>query len=284
MNRRKLAAKVLPAFFVYLILAFFLAPLYWLVTTSVKPAKDYHAYPPVMIPNHVTADSYRVALGLVPSEWGENLGILPFLGNSLIVAFSATALSIVIGFVAAYAFNRYQFPLKRVLFFSVLGLRMIPSIVIVVPMFLVLGALGLIDTRAALVIAYTSFLLPFTIWMLEGFINNIPREMDEAAVVDGCSLIQTLARVIFPLAAPGVAATAIFALILCWNEFMFALVLTNVHARTIPLGITGFLSERGILWGEMFAAIVITAGPLVLFAGVVQRHMVRGIGTGATKG
>jgi multiple sugar transport system permease protein len=175
--------------------------------------------------------------------------------------------------------------LDRKLALWILSTRMFPPIVTAVPLFLMMRDLGLLNTRASLVILYTGFNLPFVVWMMRGFFMEVPRELEEAAMVDGDSRLGALRRVLLPLVAPGLAATAVFCLIISWNEFLFALVLTQTDAAmTLPVGIAGRVTQYEIKWGVMSAAGVVAMLPILLFALAVQRYLVRGMSLGAVKG
>ena len=207
--------------------------------------------------------------------------------TSAIVAVLSTICAIVLGTLAAYALARFRLPrkLNMRLALWILSTRMFPPIVTAVPLFLLMSDVRLLDTMASLVIVYTAFNLPFVVWMMRGFFQEIPRELEEAARVDGDSRLGALVRVILPLAVPGLAATAVFCLIISWNEFLFALTLTQTDAAmTLPVGIAGRVTQYEIEWGVMSAAGVVAMIPILLFALSVQRYLVRGLSLGAVKG
>jgi len=164
-----------------------------------------------------------------------------------------------------------------------LSLRMLPPMATVIPFFILARLTGILDTHLVLILSYMTFNIPFTIWMMRGFFEEIPREIEEAALVDGCSHWQVLIKIILPLSMTGLTATAIFCVIQSWNEFAFALFLTGVNARTLPTTVTFFLSVTGVIWGEMAAVGVVTALPVLVFAMLVQKHMIRGLTFGAVK-
>lgn len=209
--------------------------------------------------------------------------LLHYAKNSLIVVLATTAVSLILGSLAAYGFARFSFKKKEDLAFWVLSLRMLPPMATVIPFFVLARLTGLLDTHVVLILAYLTFNIPFTIWMMRGFFEEIPRDIEEAALVDGCSHWQALIRVVLPLALPGLTATAIFCVIQSWNEFAFALFLTGVNARTLPTTVTFFLSVTGVIWGEMAAVGVVTALPVLIFAMLVQKYMIRGLTFGAVK-
>lgn len=256
-----------------------LAPVYWMLTISLKREVDQFAVPPLWFSFTPTLAHYRDAFF--------NRAFGQYLITSAIVAVSSTICALVIGTIAAYALARFKMPggLDRKLSLWILSTRMFPPIVTAVPLFLLMGDLGLLNTRASLIILYTGFNLPFVVWMMRGFFIEVPRELEEAAMVDGDSRLGALRRVLLPLVAPGLAATAVFCLIISWNEFLFALVLTQTDAAmTLPVGIAGRVTQYEIKWGVMSAAGVVAMVPILLFALAVQRYLVRGLSLGAVKG
>jgi multiple sugar transport system permease protein len=208
-----------------------------------------------------------------------------YLLNSLIVVGASVLLALVIGSLAAYALARFRMGrLNDRLSFWVLAPRMIPSIAIVVPIFLILQQIGLLNRRLGLILVYTAFNLPFVVWMMRSFFHEIPIDLEEAAMVDAASRLSAFWYVMLPLAAPGLVATAIFAIIVTYNEFFFALTLTSTPAAaTLPVGTAALIGKTQTLFGEMAAAGVVATAPIVFFALLVQRHLVRGLTMGAVK-
>lgn len=256
-----------------------LAPVYWMLTISLKREVDQFAVPPLWFSFTPTLEHYRDAF--LNRAFGQ------YLITSVIVAVGSTLCALLIGTLAAYALARFKMPgrLDRKLALWILSTRMFPPIVTAVPLFLMMRDLGLLNTRASLVILYTGFNLPFVVWMMRGFFLEVPRELEEAAMVDGDSRLGALRRVLLPLVAPGLAATAVFCLIISWNEFLFALVLTQTDvAMTLPVGIAGRVTQYEIKWGVMSAAGVVAMLPILIFAMAVQRYLVRGLSLGAVKG
>lgn len=254
-------------------------PIYWMLTISLKHEVDQFAVPPRWFLFTPTLEHYRDAF--LTRSFGQ------YLITSAIVAVSSTFSALVVGTLAAYALARFKMPyrLDRKLSLWILSTRMFPPIVTAVPLFLMMRDLQLLNTRASLVILYTGFNLPFVVWMMRGFFVEVPRELEEAALVDGDSRLGALRRVLLPLVAPGLAATAVFCLIICWNEFLFALVMTQTDAAmTLPVGIAGRVTQYEIRWGVMSAAGVVAMMPILVFAMAVQRYLVRGLSLGAVKG
>jgi multiple sugar transport system permease protein len=255
-----------------------LAPVYWMVTISLKTEADQFALPPRWIGFRPTFEHYREAF------FARSFG--RYLLTSAVVSVSSTALAMTIGTLAAYGLARFRMPAKmdKRLSLWILSTRMFPPIVTVVPLFLMMRDLRLLDTIASLVIVYTAFNLPFVVWMMRGFFQELPRELEEAAMVDGDSRMGALGRVILPLVAPGLAATAVFCLIVSWNEFLFALVLAQTDASmTLPVGIAGRVTQYEIKWGVMSAAGTVAMVPILVFALAVQRYLARGLSLGAVK-
>ncbi len=209
---------------------------------------------------------------------------LPLVWNSAIVAVGSTLLSLAVGVPAAYVFARSRFRGKEDLFFFFLTTRMAPAISIVVPMYLLFNKLELLDTRTAVVLAHSTFNLSLVVWMMRGFFADIPPQVDEAAQLDGHTRAGAFARVVLPLAAPGIAATAVLCFILSWNEFLYAFILASFESRTLTVGIPGLVTPHGTLWGQVAAVAVVATLPIVVFTIAVQRHLVRGLTFGAVKG
>lgn len=256
-----------------------LAPVYWMTTISLKNEVDQFASPPLWFRFVPTFTHY------VDAFFNRSFGRL--LVTSAIVSILSTLFALTIGTIAAYALARLRFPYKldERLSFWILSTRMFPPIVTAVPIFLLMRDVRLLNTITSLVIVYTAFNLPFVVWMMRGFFQELPRELEEAAMVDGDSRFGAMMRVVLPLAAPGLAATAVFCLIVSWNEFLFALVLTQTEAAmTLPVGIAGQVTQYEIKWGVMSAAGVVAMLPILIFALAVQRYLVRGLSLGAVKG
>ena len=263
-------------FFVFLVIAF---PIYWMLTISLKTEVEQFASPPPWFSFTPTLEHFYDAFAT--RSFGQ------YLITSAVVAIASTTSALIIGTLAAYSLARFRLPysLDNKLSLWILSTRMFPAIVTAVPLFLMMRDLRLLNTRLALVIVYTAFNLPFVVWMMRGFFAELPRDLEEAALVDGDSRIGALWRVVLPLVAPGLAATAVFCLIVSWNEFLFALVLTQTDAAmTLPVGIAGRVTQYEIKWGVMSAAGTVAIVPILVFALAVQKYLVRGLSLGAVKG
>lgn len=257
-----------------LVFIFVLSPPFMLFLTSIKTNVDALRYPPVWLFKPV-ASNYREIFQLIP--FGS------YLINSLVVALLSTFISLLVGSLAAYGLARFKFKRSKDLSFWILSIRMTPPIAAAIPIFLIMRTLRLLDTKAALILAYCTFNVPFAVWLLRSFFQEIPREIEESAMVDGCSPFGAFFRIALPLIAPGLAATGIFTFIFSWNEFLFALILTGTRAQTVPVSLTGFIRETGIMWSHMAAAGVLAMFPMVIFTALVQRNLVKGLTMGAIK-
>jgi len=258
-----------------LMIIFVLGPLYWVAITSIKPSNDYLAVPPVWFPSQPTLIHYWAALFAYRGLDG--------LINSVIISVLATLLSAALGTPMAYSLARYNTGGQH-LSFWVLSQRFLPPIAVVLPIFLVYRSTGLYDTHIGLIIAYTVFTLPVTVWMMFAYFRQMPRSLEEAAMVDGCTRWQSFVRVAVPLALPGVVAASVFAFIACWTEFFFALVLTSRHAFTLPTVFRAFLGFQGSQYGESSALSIVSLVPSIVLGMLVQKHLVRGLTLGALRG
>lgn len=250
-------------------------PLLWALAASLRPEAEL--FGGSLLPREVVLDHYRAL-------WSERRFWVP-IRNSLIVAGTTTAFCVAVGALAAYALARLHFRGKRVILGAVLAVAMFPQISIVSPLFLLLRALGLIDSYPGLILPYLTFALPLAVWLLVGFFRQLPPELEEAAWMDGASRWQTLTRVVLPLAAPGLATTAILTFVYCWNEFLFALSFTLGPERwTVPVAIALFRGQYQVPWGEIMAAAVVATAPVAALVLAFQRRIVQGLTSGAVKG
>jgi multiple sugar transport system permease protein len=255
--------------------AFFLLPLLWVVGISFKSRIQTFTSPPLLIWKP-TLENYISVL-----TRGDFLSAF---FNSLIVSTSSVLLSLAIGVPAAYAFSRIAFRGRALLFFSLLVMRMLPPIAVLVPLYALIYKIGLANTRFALVLSYTTFSLPLIVWIMRGFFEDLPQELEEAARVDGATRAGAFIRILLPLARPGVATAAILSLLLAWNDFLFAAVLTNNSTQTLPVLLATYAgSETGVEWGAVAASGVLVVLPVILFSFAAQRHLVSGLATGAVK-
>ncbi|MEW1748568.1 carbohydrate ABC transporter permease [Streptomyces angustmyceticus] len=259
---------------------FVLLPVYVMLSSSLKPLEDvsgsFH-----WLPGTLTIRPYLDIWHTVP--------LARYFGNSLIVAGSATVCSVVIAVFAAYAVSRYRFRGKRVFTVTVLSTQMFPGILFLLPLFLIYVNIGnstgvaLYGSRGGLVLTYLTFSLPFSIWMLTGYFASVPRELDEAAYVDGCGALGALLRVVVPAALPGIVAVAVYAFMTAWGEVLFASVMTNDTTRTLSVGLQGYATQNDVYWNQVMAASLVVSVPVVAGFLLLQRYLVAGLTTGAVK-
>jgi multiple sugar transport system permease protein len=266
----------------FLIIVLF--PIYWMIATSLKPSDAILMSPPVFS-FKPTLEHYRYAF--------EQANFALYIRNTLVVAVVSTIIVVVTGSLASYAFARYNVGGGNLMFF-ILTTRMMPAIAVVLPFFIIFRTAGNtavgqffqlgLDRLGTLVVCYTIFNLPFAIWLLHSFFQDIPIELEDSARLDGYSRFKVFLKVVLPLAAPGIAVTAIFCLLFSWNEYLFASILTRNLAKTITVGVGDFWTQRGILWGPLSAAATVCVVPMILFALLLQRWIVRGLTFGAVRG
>lgn len=267
--------------FLALLLIFSLVPMIWMFLTSIKTQFAALEYPPQWLPEHPTLDSYRRLLS--PNEdFGRDF--LRWLGNSVWVSTATTILGVIIAVPAAYAFSRFSFPGRGGLFYSVLLRNMFPAVVFLMPLFIVMRTLELVNTHWSLILTYLTFGLPLSIWLLKGFYDNIPVELEYAARIDGASRFQAFLRIIMPLSAPGIIATAIYSFIVAWNEYLYAYTFINSrNLLTSPVGLQQFFTEFVTNWPGLMAAAFIMSVPVVVLFLVLQKYFVRALTEGAIK-
>lgn len=250
-----------------------LFPILWMFLTAFKRPRDAYSlsldFSPTLS-NFVTVFS---------DPW--NLGDMVL--NSAIVASVTVMIAVPCASLAAYSFSRFRVRGRKFLFFLILSTQFIPAVVIVLPFFLMFRTLGLLDTRIALIVVNLAIVTPFVIWMIKGFIDAIPTDSEEAAMIDGASRLRVIKDIVLPMAAPGILTSSIFCFILTWNEFLFALILTRRDAVTLPVGLVSFRTERGDLWELMSAAGVMITVPIFIMALLIQKHFTRGMTAGAVK-
>jgi multiple sugar transport system permease protein len=268
-------------------------PIYWTLASSLKTPADVFAMPPKWFFTP-TFHNYEVVFGLtVPTELegiteeqaGTNQSQFPlYLLNTVAISLGSTLLSLALGCTAAYTLARAQLRSRRAIMLSVLVTRLIPPVVILVPIYILWRNLHLLNSHLGMIVAFLTFNLPFTIWMMHSFFVELPVELEEAAMVDGCSRTQALLKIVLPLAAPGLAATSVFLVLGSWNEFLFASVLGGGEARMLAPSILAFITDKAILWGRLYAASSVILLPVLILTFLVQRFMGKGLIGGALKG
>jgi multiple sugar transport system permease protein len=254
----------------------------WIVLSSLRPTVEIMAKPPVWIPQELSFDAY-VAMFSGIGKGG--IPVLEYFRNSLIISVTSTAIAIAIGMAGGYAFARYRFRGKSGWFLGLMLTRTVPGIALSLPLFFVYARLGIIDTHFGLILAYVALNIPFTIWLIDGFFRQVPRDLAEAAQIDGCTRWQAFGQVEFPLAGPGIASAGIFAFLTSWNEFALASQLTrSVNSKTLPVGLLDYTAEFTIDWRGMCALAVVMIIPALTLTFLVQKHLVGGLTSGAVKG
>lgn len=257
-----------------LLLAF---PFVWMVSTSLKDKTEMFSAQPTLFPKVVTWENYR-------SMWVD-YNFAPYLKNSLIVAVSTTLISLLVATFLAYGISRFKFRGKKVVFNLLILTQMFPLPLLIITIYVVFARLGLIDSRAGLIISYCTFAIPFATMMLKSYFDGLPLELEEAAAIDGCNPFSTIFRVVIPLSAPSIAAMGLFSFILAWQEFMMSLTLIRSPAlRTLPVGITLMVGFRDIMWGPLMAGTVVVTLPVVALFIYFQKYLITGMTMGAVKG
>jgi multiple sugar transport system permease protein len=267
--------------FLAFMLVFTVVPMIWMFSTSIKTEYASIEQPPRIIPAEPTFQQYTTLLSPA-NPTGQQF--LRYLRNSIWISTATTVLGVLVAVPAAYAFARFDFPGRQSLFFSVLVRNMFPVVVFLIPLFILMKNLHLVDTHLSLILTYLTFGLPLSIWLLKGFFDNIPPELERAARIDGASRFQAFWRIVMPLSTPGIVATAIYAFIQGWNEYVYARTfITSQDLMTMPVGLEKFFAEYAANWPGLMAASFIMSVPVVVLFLVVQRHFVRALTEGAVK-
>ena len=263
------------------LLIFAVVPMAWMLSTAFKTQLGALQFPPRWIPSNPTLGNFRMLL-----DPGNDIGqrFLRYMLNSLWVSTATTAVGVVVAVPAAYAFSRFRFPGKNGLFYGVLLRNMFPAVIFLIPLFIMMRNLHLVNSYLALIITYLTFGLPLSIWLLKGVYDNIPVQLEQAARIDGASRFQAFIRIVMPLSAPGIVATAIYSFILAWNEYVYALTfITDDQKLTVPVGLQRFFSEYVANWPGLMAAAFLMSVPVVVMFMVLQKYFVRALTEGAIK-
>lgn len=267
--------------FLTLLLLFAILPMAWMLLTSIKTQFAAAQYPPEWWPHSPTLQNYTRLLSPT-SDVGQEF--LTYLLNSVWVSSATTVIGVIIAVPAAYAFSRFRFPGRKTLFYAVLLRNMFPGVVFLIPLFIMMRNLRLVDTEWSLILTYLTFGLPLSIWLLKGFYDNIPPQLEQAARIDGASRFQAFLRVVMPLSSPGIIATTIYSFVQAWNEYIYALTfLTSKEKLTLPVGLQQFFTEYATDWPGLMAAAFIMSVPVVAIFLVLQRYFVRALAEGAVK-
>ncbi|WP_275461044.1 carbohydrate ABC transporter permease [Streptomyces noursei] len=272
-RRRRATANALGLVFSAL-MAF---PLYWMLLTAFRPATEIHADPPHFWPDHLTLEHFRRAVD-TPTFWAN-------VRSSVLIGVGTVLVSLLIGTLAAFALARFSFAGRKALVLVILGVQMVPLAGLIIPIYLLLSDAGLTDSLTGVILTYLVFMLPFTVWLLRGFIVGIPVELEEAAMTDGCTRLGAFRRVVLPLLAPGLVATSIYALVQAWNEYVLAYVLLSSNDKqTLSIWLLSFQTSFGTDYGGLMAGATLTALPVAVFFALVQRRIGAGLTAGAVKG
>ena len=272
---RKTVFRVLIYFLALVFVMISIFPIIWLFFTSLKDRVEIFSIPPVWLPRPKAENYVR--------EFNGNNSRFPFLVNSIQVGLVSTLFTLIIGTLAAYSIARFPAPAKKNIEFWILSVRMMPPVAVIVPLYLIMRSFRFLDKTAGLIVVHIAFNLPFVIWILAGFLRSIPKDVEEAALIDGCSWFQSLWKISLPLAAPGLATTSIFSFMFSWNELLAALVLTGRNAKTLPVAISEYWSNTQIRWEAMAATSMVHVIPIIIVTFLIQRYIVRGLTLGAVK-
>lgn len=267
-------------------LVFSLTPMFWLLLSTIQPQSSLLRVPPHIMPESITFRNYVDIFQ--PAAFGENSGESTFflaLRNSVLVSLGTTAVAMLFGTLAAYAFARFNIPQRRTLLLVVLGTQLLPAISTIIPLFRLFKGAGMLDSLAALILAYSTFSIPFVVWIMAGYFQSVPLELEEASRIDGASRFQSFILIALPLAAPGLAATAIFTLLNAWDEFFFALVFTSTYAsKTVPVALAEFIGRHSVNWGMLVTGGLIASLPPIVMSLLFYRYIVSGLSAGGIKG
>ncbi len=269
---------VITAYFLFTVI-----PYGWLMLTSLKPESQTVKLPIQYLPSPPVLTNYLEVLLARGGALAISVG--PAFVNTVIIAFSSTLVALIVGLPAAYSFAKYRFPVGRVIFLFILITRMFPIIALAIPLFQLIRAIGLYDSKLGLIFAYTSLTLPFVIWLMYAFFQDVPPELEEAARIDGANFFQMFTRVILPIATPGIAATFVLSLIYPWNDLLLSSILSaSSRSQTLPAALAQYNTGMQLYWGHLSAASVIASLPLLIFTLLLQRYIVQGLTLGSVKG
>lgn len=273
--------KLINRIFIYIVISIFLLfalfPIMWIISTSFKNPTEAVSIPPTWIPERITFNNYVRIWGMQP--------MLRFFLNSLIVSISTIIVSVLAGALTAYGISRFRLKYKNIILTIILLTQMVPGVLLIVPYFILMKNFHLLNTYLSLIIAYTSFTLPVVTWILMGFFETIPRALDEAALIDGCSRISVFFRIILPLSTPALVSTMIFTFIVSWTEYLFPLVLISKREMLLmTTGIASFIGQFRISWGELMAAGVVSILPILIIFSFLDKYLIEGLTRGSVKG
>ena len=281
MQMKRKLVRIFQLVLIYLIAMFIvvyaLLPIVWGLSTSFKNEVEIYSLNPTFVPKAPTLENYRQVL--------QDKNMMAYFRNTLVIALISTFISVIVAIFGAYGFSRYKFPGRGTLLYSILFTRVLPRVCLLVPFYITLSNLKMINTYQGLILVYLIVGMPITIWLLKGYVDALPYEVEEAAAIDGCGPLQILFRVVIPQLAPAIASIAMFAFILAWNEFMFPLLIAkDTTTRPLSVGLAFYIDEVGIQWGPMMAASILMSLPAVIVFSFAQKYIVKGLSEGAVKG
>ncbi|MCI9592727.1 MAG: carbohydrate ABC transporter permease [Lachnospiraceae bacterium] len=260
-----------------LLMVFILFPFYWTFVTSVKPEDELYGAVVTYWPKHITFEAYA-------KLFTTTVDFLTAMKNSFIVASLTTVVALTASTLAAYAFSRYQFVGRKLLMSIFLCNNMFPTVLLLIPLYSIMRKMGLLYTPASLILSYTTFTIPFSVWLLLGFLNDLPMSLEEAALVDGCNRGSAFIRIILPILGPSLVATGVYIFMQSWNEYTFAMMFTNTASRTIPVALKSLIGQLGVQWDLLTAGGIITIIPVCIMFFFAQKRLVEGLTAGAVKG
>jgi ABC-type glycerol-3-phosphate transport system permease component len=276
-NQKRLTSRtlfsILEGFGVILIILFFFLPIFWIIITAFKPENAVYTTSIIFKP---TLDNFKTL-------FSSSFNLREYYSNSTIVVVVTLLITIPVSILAAYSLSRFQIPGKQMFMFAILATQFIPMIVNVIPYFIMFRNWGLLDTTSALIIVNVGQTIPYAIWLIKGFIDRIPRDMEEAATIDGAGRLRVIWHVLLPLVKPGIITATVFCFVTIWNEFMFALVLTNQDAVTLPVALQFFNGEKGVMWNQMSAAGILFVLPTIILMIIVRKQFILGMTSGGVK-
>ncbi len=277
MERKKAIKRAVLYIPLVLLLLFILFPFYWTFVTSIKPQDELYGTVVTYWPKHLTFEAYT-------KLFTTTVNFFAAMKNSLVVACCTTVVSLTASTMAAYAFSRYAFPGRKVLMSIFLCNNMFPTVLLLIPLYSIMRKLGLLYTPTSLVLSYTTFTIPFSVWLILGFINDLPMSLEEAALVDGCNRGTAFIKVILPILGPCLVATGVYIFMQSWNEYTFAMMFTNNDSRTIPVALKSLIGQLGVQWDLLTAGGIITIIPVCIMFFFAQKRLVEGLTAGAVKG
>jgi len=282
-NFRKQISSILTWVLTFLLMLVICVPGLWVILTSFRPNGEVLSKPAIWIPEDLSLDNFAKIFGFGAEQIA--IPVLAYFSNSFIIAITSTVIALLIGMSGGYAFARFRFKFKGGLFLGLMLSRTVPGIALSLPVFMIWSRIGLIDSKMGMILVYVALNIPFTIWLIDGFFRQIPKEMSEAAQIDGCTRWQAFWKIEFPLAKSGIASAGIFAFLTSWNEYALASQLTrSTDSKTLPVGLMDFTAQFTIDWAGMSAMAVIIIIPALILTFLVQKHLIVGLTFGGVKG